>query len=131
MKDELKKNIKDKIILIATALTALIGGFFIMLFLDDYFSKEWTTFISAGIGYLVILIYLPFSVSRFRRFSKLKIILFQCCVCACTVAIAAIIFKLRILPMPDRFRIYTIAIVVLAALSMTALEYCIKKWNFK
>ena len=125
----MKTNIKDNILLIVTGLCIFIIGIPIYLFLNNRFSDKWTTFIFMSLGYLVALIYLPFTSSRLRRLSKLRIILFQLAMWSSTVGITAFIFKLRILPMPDHAQIYVIAMVILSAANMVFLEYCQRRFK--
>jgi hypothetical protein len=125
----MKANIKDRIVLIVTGLCIFIFGIPIYVFLDNRFSEKWTSFMIMSLGYFIALIYLPFTSSRLRKLSKVKIILFQLVMGMSTVGVAALIFKLHILPMPDTTMLYVMAMVILSAATMVFLEYCQRKFK--
>jgi hypothetical protein len=126
----MNNKIKDKLWLIATGLLIFSLGLPAYFYLKNRLSEEWALFIVASLGYLIALIYLPFTLGGLRKLSKLRIIMFQFSVWLVTIALAALLFKLQILPIPSKAAPYWIAIVCLGSATMIFFEYCTRKWNF-
>jgi hypothetical protein len=126
----MKTRLFDKLLLILTALGSLGFAVFLGVYLESKFSKGWKDFIMMSIGYLIALQYLPFTSARLRRIPKYKIILFQTVMAALTIGISYLVFKMGVLPFPERTSIYVIGMIPLAAGSMVFLDYCVKKWKF-
>ena len=125
-----KKKLLDKLLLILTGFSILFFYFIADITLSRIFAKEWVNFIVASIIYIIMLAYGTFVFENFKQIAKKKLFLYQSVFYAFTVGSAYLIFKYKLLPMPQSHHIYVIGIVILAISSVVLLGYLVKRIEF-
>jgi len=121
---------KDRILLIAAALSFFIIGLPAYFVVDKAYSEQWAKFAVMSFGYIGLLFYLPRTSKKLRKIPQLRLLSFQLVVALFSIGIVFLSFKCGILPMPESTTIYALGMIPLSALSMLFLEYCNRKWTF-
>lgn len=131
LKSKSRSLIKDRTLLVISALAVGVTAFFSLFFLSNWFSDEIGEFLFSCLLYLVILYswtYVEYIRIKIRAVHIFRLFVLQTIVGGILIAIAYLLFfEYKIVPMPNSFKIL---IFVLAMISIFATELLTRNWEF-
>jgi hypothetical protein len=94
-------RIKDKLLLVITALGLTMGFVGTAIYLSKWFSDQWIDFMFACMLYMILYLGYSFFTFKFTKTSRFSTVFFQVIVAGVLIGIYVLLFKYRVIPMPS------------------------------
>jgi hypothetical protein len=133
-KDPSASWIKDKLLLVATALGLLVGMILFIGFPEALFGVKWGHFISSCIFYLGTYFtysYIIYIKIKSKEVSLLKLFTWQLFIASILIVLSFLVFYYDLLRTPENLKVFIFVMdTPLLVLSILVTEYCINKLGF-
>lgn len=121
--DKAKLMIKDRLLLLISAIAVALGLFFFEIKIDGYgVRKEWKLFIEGCFMYAIISLYAIHSINKIKKYIFVHLLLILLLL-SLPMFISYYIFKIELLPMPVHRSAYIFATIILVPGTSMAFEW--------